>query len=64
MSSREVIRRLLDDGWEEVLPRTPGSHRHFRHPVKKGRVTVQHPAKDIPIGTLKEIERQSGLKLR
>jgi predicted RNA binding protein YcfA (HicA-like mRNA interferase family) len=36
----------------------------FKHPIKKGRVTVPHPARDVPIGTLKSIERQSGLKLR
>jgi len=29
-----------------------------------GRVTVPHPERDIPMGTLKSIERQSGLKLR
>ena len=65
MTSREVIKRLREDGWEEIMPRTPGSHRHFRHPVKTGRVTVaDHPKMDIPIKTLKRIEQQSGLKLR
>jgi len=29
---------------------------------KKGRVTVPHPKKDIPMGTLKSIERQSGIR--
>ncbi|MGH6677677.1 MAG: type II toxin-antitoxin system HicA family toxin [Bradyrhizobium sp.] len=28
------------------------------------RVTVPHPERDIPVGTLKSIEKQSGLKLR
>ena len=41
-----------------------GSHVQFKHPIKKGRVTVPHPARDVPIGTLKSIERQLGLKLR
>jgi predicted RNA binding protein YcfA (HicA-like mRNA interferase family) len=41
-----------------------GSHVQFRHPTKTGRVTVPHPERDIPIGTLKSIEKQSGLKLR
>jgi predicted RNA binding protein YcfA (HicA-like mRNA interferase family) len=36
----------------------------FKHPTKKGRVTVPYPERDIPIGTLKSIEKQSGLKLR
>jgi hypothetical protein len=31
---------------------------------KPGRVTVPHPTRDIPVGTLRSIEKQSGLKLR
>ncbi|MGD0679996.1 MAG: type II toxin-antitoxin system HicA family toxin [Polyangiaceae bacterium] len=61
MKSAEVIRRIEAEGW--VLVRTKGSHRHFKHESKPGIVTVKHPAKDIPIGTLKSIERQSGVKL-
>jgi predicted RNA binding protein YcfA (HicA-like mRNA interferase family) len=61
MSSREVIRRLEADGW--LLVHVTGSHHHFKHPTKPGKVTVKHPAKDFPIGTLKSMERQSGLKL-
>jgi predicted RNA binding protein YcfA (HicA-like mRNA interferase family) len=41
-----------------------GSHHILRHPVKPGTVTVPHPRKDIPIGTLKSIERQTGINLR
>ena len=41
-----------------------GSHKQFKHPTKPGRVTVIHPVKDMKIGTLKSIEKQSGLKLR
>jgi predicted RNA binding protein YcfA (HicA-like mRNA interferase family) len=41
-----------------------GSHAQFTHPTKKGRVTVPHPKKDIPLGTLVSIERQAGIKLR
>jgi len=39
-------------------------HVQFKHPTKKGRVTVPQPERDIPIGTLKSIEKQSGLRLR
>jgi predicted RNA binding protein YcfA (HicA-like mRNA interferase family) len=60
-SSREVIRALRDDGWFEAGQ--TGSHRHFKHPVKQGKVTVPHPSKNLPIGTLKSIEKQSGVKL-
>jgi predicted RNA binding protein YcfA (HicA-like mRNA interferase family) len=62
MDSREVIRALEADGWH--LVRVNGSHHHFRHPSKAGTVTVPHPKKDFGTGTLKSIERQSGLKLR
>ena len=61
-SSREVIARLLEDGWFEV--NCVGSHHQFKHPEKRGRVTVKHPDKDIPRKTLDSIERQSGLSFR
>lgn len=58
-SSREVIKLLTADGWYEVA--CDGDHHQFKHPIKKGRVTVTHPRKDIPIGTLKSISKQSGV---
>jgi len=61
MHSRDVIRKLEADGWREVARK--GSHAQFKHPAKTGRVTVPDPRRDIPIGTLRSIERQSGLKL-
>jgi len=62
MSSREVIRQLVGDGWYEVAQ--VGSHVQFKHEVKPGRVTVPHPKRDLPMGTLKSIEKQAGIKLR
>ncbi|MCD7858364.1 MAG: type II toxin-antitoxin system HicA family toxin [Clostridiales bacterium] len=61
-SSREVIKALQADGW--YLVNVVGSHHQFKHPEKKGRVTVKHPDKDIPPKTLQSIERQSGLTFR
>jgi predicted RNA binding protein YcfA (HicA-like mRNA interferase family) len=61
ISSRKVIRMLEADGWK--LVRITGSHHHFRHPDKPGLVTVAHPQKDVKIGTLRSLERRSGLKL-
>ena len=58
-SSREVIKILKSDGWYEVA--CDGDHHQFKHPTKKGRVTVTHPVKDIPIGTLKSISNQAGV---
>ena len=59
-SSREIVRRLEADGWIHV--RTKGDHYQFKHPVKAGLVTVPHPKKDLPIGTLRSIYRQAGWK--
>lgn len=61
-SSREVLKILKQDGWYEVG--CIGDHHQFKHPTKKGRVTLTHPVKDIPLGTLKSIEKQAGLKLK
>lgn len=60
MDSRKVIKFLKEDGWYKVG--TTGSHNHFKHPTKKGKVTVPHPKKDIPQGTLNSILKQAGLK--
>lgn len=50
-----------DDGWFPV--RTRGSHRHFKHPIKPGLVTIAgHPGVDMPKGTLNSILKQAGLK--
>lgn len=60
MDSREVIKMLTSDGW--YLDRVRGSHHQFKHPTKPGLVTVKHPAKDVPKGTLGSIKRQAGPK--
>lgn len=62
MRSREIIKRIEAAGWVEV--RQTGSHKHFRHPTRAGTVTVPHPKAEMAIGTLKSIERQSGVRLR
>ena len=61
MNSREVIRALKKGGWYEV--NQVGSYKQFKHGTKKGRVTVPHPSRDIPVGTLKSIEKQAGIRL-
>lgn len=59
--SREVIRKLEAAGWFEV--RQAGSHKQFRHAEKPGVVTLPHPKKELPIGTLKSISKVSGVPL-
>jgi predicted RNA binding protein YcfA (HicA-like mRNA interferase family) len=61
-SSRDIIRLLAADGWYEVGQ--TGSHKHFKHPTKPGKVTtVPHPRRDLPVKTVKSIEKQSGVDL-
>ncbi|WP_304073098.1 type II toxin-antitoxin system HicA family toxin [Maricaulis maris] len=54
--SRKIIKRLKADGWR--LHGIDGDHHNFRK-AKVGIVTVPHPSKDIPIGTLRSIFRQA-----
>ncbi|WP_432702702.1 type II toxin-antitoxin system HicA family toxin [Lysinibacillus sphaericus] len=60
ISSREMIKIINKDGW--YLHRIAGSHHHFKHPTKKGIVTVPHPRKDLLIKTTNSILKQAGLK--
>ncbi|EXB03707.1 type II toxin-antitoxin system HicA family toxin [Acinetobacter baumannii] len=59
MKSLDLIKMIEADGWYEV--RVSGSHHHFKHPTKKGLVTIPHPKKDLPNGTVKSILKQAGL---
>ncbi len=61
MKIRDLIRRLERDGW--LLARTRGSHRQYKHPVKRGVVTVPgHESDEVAPGTLNSILKQAGLK--
>lgn len=62
MDSREIIRLLMAAGWEQVAQK--GSHVQFKHPNGPGRVTVPHPRRDVPPGTLRSIEKQAGMRLK
>lgn len=61
MGSREVLKRLRAAGWRQV--NQEGSHVQLKHEALPGRVTMPHPSRNTPIGTLKSIERQSGVAL-
>jgi len=58
MTSREIITRLKKDGW--VLVHIRGSHHQYKHPDRSGRVTVPHPKRDLPKGTVRSIYKQAG----
>ena len=57
--SRELIKLLQEDGWVQIG--VTGSHHHFKHPAKTGKVTIPHPRKDLPIGTVRACLIQAGL---
>jgi predicted RNA binding protein YcfA (HicA-like mRNA interferase family) len=63
MKVHDIIRLIEDDGW--YLVATRGSHRQYKHPHKKGRVTIAGKSNhDLAPGTINSILKQSGLKER
>lgn len=59
-SSRDLFKMLKEDGWE--LTRVKGDHHQFKHPSKKGVVTLQHPVKDLSGFVVNSIFKQAGWK--
>jgi predicted RNA binding protein YcfA (HicA-like mRNA interferase family) len=46
MKVRDVIRLIEADGWVRVQMR--GDHRQYKHPEKRGRVTIAgHPSDEV-----------------
>lgn len=61
-SPKEVIRILKDNGWKNV--RITGDHYMFTKENKTNTIAVPVSKKDIKIGTLKSIERKTGIKFK
>lgn len=57
VNSRQLIAMIEADGW--YLVRVKGSHHHFKHPTKKGLVTIPHPKKDLLTKTANSILSQA-----
>jgi predicted RNA binding protein YcfA (HicA-like mRNA interferase family) len=61
MKIRDILRLLEEDGWYEA--RCRGSHRQFKHNIKRGLVTIAGQANDdLAKGTLNSIFKQAGIK--
>jgi predicted RNA binding protein YcfA (HicA-like mRNA interferase family) len=56
--SRDIIRRLREEGYEQVSVR--GSHHKFVHSGLRRRVIVPHPKRDLPLGTVRAIYKDAG----
>ena len=59
-SFKDTEKIILADGW--IFQAQVGSHRHYIHPSKSGKVTIPFHCKDIPKGTENSILKQAGLK--
>lgn len=58
---KEITSCIESEGWYFVTQK--GSHRQFKHPTKKGRVTIPgNQNDDLPPGTANSILKQAGLK--
>jgi predicted RNA binding protein YcfA (HicA-like mRNA interferase family) len=63
MNGKEVVKRLQKEGW--TLVRINGSHHVMRKEGELRDVPVPvHGSKDLGIGLIKSIEKQSGVKLK
>jgi predicted RNA binding protein YcfA (HicA-like mRNA interferase family) len=62
MKVSEIIKIIEDDGW--FLIRQKGSHRQYKHKIKKGLVTIalHKMSDDIAKGTLNSILKQAQIK--
>ena len=61
MKVKEMIEIIEYDGW--FLDRFRGSHRQFKHPTKKGTVTIAGKlSTEMPKGTIISVLKQAKLK--
>ena len=61
MKVRDIIKLIENDGWYRI--KAKGGHRQYKHPVKRGRVTVPGQMNaDLDKKTEKSILRQAGLE--
>ncbi|MBO7633696.1 MAG: type II toxin-antitoxin system HicA family toxin [Lachnospiraceae bacterium] len=56
---KEMEKELLRDGW--ILKNQIGSHRHYVHPTKTGKVTIPFHSRELSPIVEKSIRRQAGL---
>ena len=61
MTPREMEKKIKKDGW--YLVNIEGSHHQYKHPTKKGKVTIAFHSqpKDLKPREVKSILKQAGL---
>lgn len=54
---KEMERILFADGWYKDSQR--GSHRHYKHPTKKAKITIPFHSKDLGKGLERDILKKA-----
>jgi predicted RNA binding protein YcfA (HicA-like mRNA interferase family) len=63
MKVRDIIKMIEKDGW--FLVDIEGDHRQYKHPQKRGKVTIAgRPSDEMPPGTLISVYKQAQIKRR
>ncbi len=58
LKTKQVLQLVRSLGW--YFDTQKGSHKHYKHPSKKGKITIPDHG-DLDIGTLKSIFGQAGI---
>ncbi len=63
MTYNEIIKIIERDGW--YLDRQKGSHRQYKHQIKRGLVTIAHHGviEKVPPKMLKSVLMQAQIKI-
>ena len=57
---RDMEKEILADGW--VFKAQEGSHKHYIHPQKPGKVTIPFHSRELAKSIENSIRKQAGLK--
>jgi len=60
---RDVIKLVEADGWYYM--KMTGSHRHYKHSIKKGKVTIPgHPSDEMAPSVFNSVLKQAQINKR
>ena len=57
---KDMERKIFEDGW--IFKSQVGSHRHYVHPKKQGKLTIPFHCKDLTKAVENSILKQAGIK--
>ena len=59
LKPKQMEKEILKDGW--VFKSQEGSHKHYVHPTKPGKVTIPFHSRDLNPIVEKSIRKQAGI---